>query len=125
MKVGGRLSGSYVPVRSLFGARRFRGSGPRVLLFALECALGVVTVILVAAFAHWAQWLLPVAILLYVLIVVPTALLCGFWQAVIVSLSAVLAHSYLTARQHQFQVSPNPAQDPVNTITLLVFVLVA
>ena len=119
--MGGCLSGSYNPVRSPFVARRLRGSGQHVLLFALECALGIVTVVLVAAFAHWAQWLLPVAVLLYLLIVVPTALLCGFWQAVMVSLSAVLVHSYLTARRPQM----NPAEDPVNSITLLVFVLVA
>jgi two-component system sensor histidine kinase KdpD len=116
---------SYNPLRSFFRARRFRGSGPRLLLFVLECALGIVTVALVAAFAHWAQWLLPVAVLLYLLIVVPTALLCGFWQAVIVSLSAVVVHSYFTAHRSPFQVSPNLAEDPVNTITLLVFVLVA
>ena len=118
---GGCLAGSYVPVRSFFGARRLRGSAHRVLLFALECALGIVTVVLVAAVAHWAQWLLPVAVLLYLLIVVPTSLLCGFWQAVIVSLSAVVVHSYFTTRQPQI----NPAEDPVNSITLLVFVLVA
>jgi two-component system sensor histidine kinase KdpD len=75
----------------------------------------------VAAFAHWAQWLLPVAVLLYLLIVVPTALLSGFWQAVIVSLTAVVVHSYFTTRQTQ----SNPAADPANTVTLLAFVLVA
>ena len=78
----------------LFG--RPRGSGLRILLFTLECALGVVAVILVAALAHWSSWLLPVAALLYLLIVVPTALLCGFWQAVIVSLTAVVAQSWFT-----------------------------
>jgi two-component system sensor histidine kinase KdpD len=62
-----------------------------------------------------------VAVLLYLLIVVPTALLCGFWQAVVVSLSAVVVHSYFTARQPQL----NPATDPANSVTLLVFVLVA
>ncbi len=81
----------------MFG--RPRGSGSRMLLFTLECALGVVAVILVAALAHWSSWLLPVAALLYLLIVVPTALLCGFWQAVIVSLSAVVAQSWFSARQ--------------------------
>ncbi len=61
-----------------------RSSGSRVLLFTLECALGIIAVILVAALAHWFGWLLPVVLLLYLLIVLPTALLCGFWQAVIV-----------------------------------------
>jgi K+-sensing histidine kinase KdpD len=48
-------------------------------------------------------------------------LLCGFWQAVIVSLSAVVMHSYFIVRQPQL----NPAADPANSVTLLVFVLVA
>ena len=86
-------------MRSLFGVKRVNGSGQRVLLFALECALGILAVILVSALAHWSGWLLPVSVLLYLLIVVPTALLCGFWQAAIVSLSAVLVHAYLAARQ--------------------------
>jgi len=90
-------------------------------LFTLECALGVVAVVLVSALAHWSGWLLPVSVLLYLLIVVPTALLCGFWQAVIVSFSAVLAHGYLTVHDSQF----NMAADPANSITLIVFVLVA
>jgi two-component system sensor histidine kinase KdpD len=100
---------------------RGRGSGSRLLLFTLECALGIVAVILVAALAHWSGWLLPVAVLLYLLIVIPIALLCGFWQAVIVSLSAVVVHGFFTARQPQF----NLASDPANSITLVVFVLVA
>ena len=79
---------------ALFGPSR--GSGLRLLLFTLECALGVVAVILVAALARWSPRLLPVAALLYLLIVVPTALLCGFWQAVIVSLSAVVAQSWFS-----------------------------
>ncbi len=121
--VGARLSLSYIPVRSVFGARR--GSGLRALLFILECALGVVAVLLVATFAHWSQWLLPVAVLLYMLIVVPTALLCGFWQAVIVSLSAVFMHAYFTTRQPQLHTQSNLAADPANSVTLLAFVLVA
>jgi uncharacterized membrane protein YgaE (UPF0421/DUF939 family) len=84
------LAGTNISVRSLFRAKRARGSGLRVLLFTLECALGIVVVILVAALAHWSGWLSPVALLLYLLIVVPTALLCGFSQAAIVSLSAVV-----------------------------------
>ncbi|MDR3725669.1 MAG: ATP-binding protein [Terracidiphilus sp.] len=98
-----------------------RGSGARVLLFTLECALGIIAVILVVALAHWFGWLLPVVLLLYLLIVLPTALLCGFWQAVIVSLSAVIAHGYLTTRQTELKL----AEDPANSVTLLAFVLVA
>jgi len=108
-----------MPVRTRFAGRR--GSGLRVLLFSLECALGILCVVLAAALAHWAQWLLPVAVLLYLSIVVPIALLCGFWQAVIVSLSAVVVQSYLTAHQPVMNAAANPA----NTVTLVAFVLIA
>ena len=110
-KVGRRLSGTYIPLRAAFAGRRSRGSGLRVLLFSTECALGITSVALVGVFAHWLQWLLPVAVLLYLLIMVPTALWCGFWQAVIVSLSAVVAQSYFGARQ----VRLNPAANPANS----------
>ncbi len=76
---------------------------------------------MLAALAHWSSWLLPVAALLYLLVVVPTALLCGFWQAVIVSLAAVVAQSWFTARQPELALAANPA----NSITLAVFVIVA
>ena len=91
------MSGSSLPVRIVLGSRRARGSGARILLFVLECALGIVGVILAAAVAHWSGWLVPIAVLLYLLIVIPIALFCGFWQALIVSLSAVVAHSILNA----------------------------
>jgi two-component system sensor histidine kinase KdpD len=92
----------------------------RVLLFVLECALGTLAVALVAALAQWSRWVLPVVVLLYLLIVVATALLSGFWQAVIVSLSAVLVQAWFSAgRPEQL------AADPVNSVTLVVFVLVA
>jgi two-component system sensor histidine kinase KdpD len=117
---GSGLSQSYIPVRSVFG-RRPRGSGMSVLLFVLECALGTVAIMLVAAFSNWSGWLPPVSVLLYLLIVVPIALLCGFWQAVVVSLAAVAVHTWLTVRQPQFATAASPA----NTVTVLVFVLVA
>ncbi len=115
------MTGLSIPVYGSSSARRWRGSGFRVFLFLLESALGIVAVILVAALAHWSQWLLPVALLLYLLIVVPTALLYGFWQAVIVSFSAVLIHSLFTVGQAH----SNPAVDPANSITLLAFVMVS
>lgn len=115
------MSGTSIPVRSLAGAKHLRGSGLRALLFTLECALGILCVVLAAVLAHWAQWLLPVAVLLYLSIVIPIALLCGFWQAVIVSLSAVVVQSYLTAHQPVM----NAAEDPANSITLVAFVLIA
>lgn len=115
------MSGSYIPARMFFGARRPLSPGLRVLLFVLECALGMVIVVLAAALAHWSGWLLPVVLLLYLLVVVPTALLCGFWQAVVVSLSAVTVHGYFITRQSQFGMTDAPA----DFVALLVFVLVA
>jgi two-component system sensor histidine kinase KdpD len=114
------LSQSYL-ARSISRFGRSRGSGSRLLLFTLECALGIAAIILMATLAHWLSWLLPLAALLYLLIVVPTALLCGFWQAVIVSLSAVVVQSLFAARQSELAM----AEDRANSITLLVFVLVA
>ncbi len=114
------LTQSYL-ARSVFGPWRSRGSSTRVLLFTLESALGAVSVVLLAALAHWSSWLLPVAALLYLLVVVPTALLCGFWQAVIVSFAAVVAQSLFSARQPELALAANPA----SSITLAVFVLVA
>jgi two-component system sensor histidine kinase KdpD len=110
---------------SFFAAQRLRGRGQRILLFILECALGVVVAGLVSVLAHWSGWLLPVALLLYLLIVVPIALLCGFWQSVIVSCSAVILHGYFASRQPEFISQPNLATDPANSVTLLAFVLVA
>jgi two-component system, OmpR family, sensor histidine kinase KdpD len=114
------LSQSYIPVRSLSGGRP-RSSGMRALVFALECTLGVVAIVLVAMLSRWSGWLPPVSVLLYLLIVVPIALLCGFWQALVVSLSAVAVQTWLTSRQPEFSLAASPA----NTVTLLVFVLVA
>lgn len=89
-------------------------------MFTLECALGVLGVLLVGTISHWFGWLLPVDLLLYLMIVLPTALLCGFWQALIVSFSAVVFHGLFT-REAELKF----AEDPANTIALLVFVLVA
>ena len=113
------MVGSYIPLHSTLAARRVRGLS--LLLFVLECALGVVGVVLAAALTQWSRWLLPVAVLLYLLVVVATALLSGFWQAVIVSLSAVGVQVFFATRQPQL----NVAAYPVNSITLVVFVLVA
>ena len=73
-----RLSGTYISLRSAFAEGRVRTSGRQALLFATECALGIVSVLLVGFLANWLQWLLPVVVLLYLLIVVPVALWCGF-----------------------------------------------
>jgi two-component system, OmpR family, sensor histidine kinase KdpD len=99
---------------------RLRGSGAATLLFALECALGILAVLLVTSLAHWSPALLGVEGLLYLLIVVTIALLCGFWQAAIVSLSAVVSESVF-ARSANIQMAADPAHD----ITLAVFIGVA
>ena len=87
------MAGSYIPVRSSRAVMNRRNRSSRVLLFVLECALGTLGVVLVAALAQWSRWVLPVVVLLYLLIVVATALLSGFWQALFVSLSAVLVQA--------------------------------
>ena len=120
-KAGIRLSGTYIPLRTVFAGRRVRGSGREVLLFLTECSLGILSVVMVTAIAHWLQWLLPVAVLLYLLIIVPTALWCGFWQAVVVSLSAVAIQSYFAVRQGGL----SPATEVANPITLVAFILTA
>jgi len=120
-KAGKRLSGTYIPLRTAFAERRLRGSARRALLFAAECALGIVCVLLIGFVTHWLQWLLAVAVLLYLLVIVPVALWCGFWQAAVVSLSAVGVQSYLTARMAR----TNPAADLANPVELFAFVLTA
>jgi two-component system, OmpR family, sensor histidine kinase KdpD len=111
------LSGISISVRSLLQPGRLRSSA--AVLFTMECAAGVVAVWLAASTAHWLQWLLPVSALLCLMAVVPVALWCGFWQAVVVSLAGVLVQSYYSMRQPRF----DPALDTANSITLMVFVL--
>ena len=118
---GDLLSGSYTSARMTFGGRRAGNSRYRMLLFTLECALGIAAVGLVATLAHWSGWLLPIAVPIYLLIVVPTALLCGFWQAAIVSLSAFVLHVFFTARHPLMDL----AADPVNSVSLVAFIVVA
>jgi two-component system sensor histidine kinase KdpD len=92
-----------------------------VLLFTLECGLGIVLVILVAALAHGSASLSPVVVLLYLLIVVFIALLCGFWQSVIVSLFAVVIQSYFGMQQTRF----DAATETTNSVTVMAFILIA
>lgn len=113
------LAGSYIPTPGFAVKERFLGT--RIILFILECLLGMIAVVMVAALTEWSRWLLPVSVLLYLLIIVPIALLSGFWQAVIVSLWAVAAQAYVSALQAHARL----ASDPVNSVTLVVFVLVA
>lgn len=119
-KVSTRLSVGF-DARSVFRLERSRGSSSRMLLFTLECSLGVAAVVLVAGLAHRFSWLHQEATLLYLLIVVPIALMCGFWQALIVSLAAVLAHSWFAIESREIAV----ATYPLNSLTLVIFVVVA
>jgi two-component system, OmpR family, sensor histidine kinase KdpD len=107
--------------RSVFGIKGLRSSGSRVVPFALESALVVLAIALMVSVAHWFGWRLPVDLLLYLLVVLPTALFCGFWQAVVVSLSAVILHGYFITRQAELAM----AEDPTTSLALLTFVLVA
>jgi two-component system, OmpR family, sensor histidine kinase KdpD len=116
--VSGRLPLNYSSSGFYPGA--LRGTASRVSLFIVECALGAVSLILVSALTRWFGGLLSISVLLYLLIVVPTALLCGFWQAVIVSLAAVVMQGF-TLHQQEARLAVNPA----NWIVLLAFVLVA
>src|SRR5262249_18793668 len=120
-KAHSQMSAPSIPLRSTFAERRARVSVVKTLMFAAECALGVIAVVLIGLVAHWLQWRFPVSVLLYLLVVVPTALWCGFWQAVVVPLSAVAVQGYFNSRV----VSTNPAADPVNSIELLAFILTA
>ena len=115
------MSGTYIPLRSALSEKRVRGFGVQALRFVTECAAGILAVVLAGFLTQYLQWLLPVAVLLYLLIIVPVALWCGFWQAAVVSLSAVAVQSYFTARM----VRTNPAVDPANPIELFVFILTA
>jgi len=114
------LPGRITPSRSLTQSWRMRGSGVAVLLFALECSLGVLAVLLVTSLAHWSRSLLGVEGILYLLIVVTIALLCGFWQAALVSISAVVSEGFF-ARSANFEMAADPAHD----IALVVFIAVA
>lgn len=115
------MFGSYIPLRTTLTGRRQRSGGSLALLFVLECAFGGASIVLIGLLAHWFTWLIPVTALLFLLVVVPVALLCGFWQSAVVSLFAVLVQSYLSARHAEL----DPARDPANTVTLLAFVLTA
>lgn len=113
------LTGSpIIAIRSALVAKRLRGKGSFGSLFSLECGLGMLTVLLVAALAHLFSWLLPAAVLLYLGIVVCLARQYGFWQSLIVSLTAALAQGYFAAKYSQM----NPA---VNVVMLLSFVFVS
>ena len=115
------LSGTYIPVRSAFAAAGARGRGWSALRFALHSALGVAGVVLCAALAHRFDWLLPVVALVSLAIVIAVALLSGFWQAVVVSCTAVAAQVCFAGRQPLLRAAAQPA----NLAVLVALVLVA
>ena len=108
------------PLRPMARNWQWRGSGSAALLFALECALGALGVLLVATLARWSRGFLAVEELLYLLIVVTIALLCGFWQAVLVSLSAVVIEAAFS-RTPGLSIAADPAHD----FALAIFIVVA
>jgi len=120
-KVDSQMSGTYIPLRAPWTITSFRQTGLCILRFFLACAPGIVCVTLVAVLAHWTKWLLPGAILLYLLVVLPTAFLWGFWQAVTVTLSAFAVHGSLSVRPPILAVWA----DPLSLGTLIVFLLIA
>ena len=79
------------------------GSGAKLLLFTLECALGVLVVALTTTLAHWFGWQPSAVLLMEMLFVIAAAILAGFWQAATVSLAAIAAEGWLNpgvARLH-------------------------
>jgi K+-sensing histidine kinase KdpD len=117
-EAGRRMWGGYKFVGSALAAQRKRGPGSRLLISTLECGLGILAIILIAALVHSWGALLPVALLLYLLVVIPTALLCGFWPAAIVSISAVVVHGFFTLRRPA-------ATDTAGFVSLFAFIVVA
>jgi two-component system sensor histidine kinase KdpD len=90
--------------RSIFYSRPVvHGSGAKALLFALECALGVLVVALATTLAHWFGWQPSAVLLMEMLFVIGAAILAGFWQAAAVSLAAIVSEGWLNphvAQQH-------------------------
>jgi two-component system, OmpR family, sensor histidine kinase KdpD len=119
------LSGTYIPVRSAFAGTRARGYGWNSLRPALHCALGMAGVVLCAALAHRFDWLLPVAALVSLAIVIALALLSGFWQAVIVSFTAVAAQVFFTARPSLLRAAAQPAYPAALVAVVLVALVVS
>lgn len=76
---------------------------------------------MVAAFAHWCGWLAPAVMPIYLLIVIPAAFWGGFWQAVMVSFSALIIGAFFTVQHLRFGL----AADPAASVGLLVFIAVA
>jgi two-component system sensor histidine kinase KdpD len=104
-----QLAQNSIPLRSGQARPRWRGEESRLLPFIVESSLGVAAVLLVAALAHWWRWLLPAEIVLFLLIVVATALLGGFWQSAIVSLAAVVGLVLFPEQPLGIGVPPDPA----------------
>ncbi len=118
--MGNDLAASFNSVRS-YTVGAWEHALPRPLAFAFECALGMAAVATVALAAYEFSALFAVAVLLYLLIVALAAYFWGFWQALILSLSASAVHSYPAIRQQEAA----PATIAVNLIELLAFVLTA
>ncbi len=120
-KVTGCVSVNDLSLRSIFGAGRWGGSGRRARLFAASCAAGIVAVLFVAVLAQSFGGLFPVIALLDLLVIVPIALFCGFWEAMIASLFALAVHAYLIPWRPRGRIS----LDLSDFVALFVFILIA
>jgi two-component system, OmpR family, sensor histidine kinase KdpD len=123
------VSGTFIPIRSPIRSaiawRAVHGPGWRVPRFALQSALGVAGTILVAALARRYAFQLPAAALLSLAIVVPMALFFGFWQAAIVSFSAVATGSLLKPQQPVLQAAVHPVDIAILAVLMLAALLLA
>jgi len=65
--------------------------------FLLECLAGICLTLLLACCGVAAHLDLMTASLFYLLLVVAFAVYCGFWQASVISLAAILCQTYFFA----------------------------
>jgi two-component system sensor histidine kinase KdpD len=103
------------PVRSLTKAVYVNRSA------SIQCLLGILMTLLVAAIGVAVHLNLATASLLYLLLVVSVAVHCGFFQASVVSLASILCQTYFfTSPTFSFRIA-----DPRNAIAIVIFELTA
>ena len=121
MKGDPQLAEVSISARNTFVKPLTRAGGWRGTRSLLECALAVLAVFLIAAFAHRSGSLLPVAALLSLAIILLAAVRCGFSQSIFVSFSAVLSSSYFAGPDHPLRALAAPA----DVLTFVAFVLIS
>jgi len=111
------LSGaSTIPVRAALGARGVHGSRPRALQFALQCFYGVGAVLVITGCGRIFQGSLLASVPLCLMVVVFAAGWYGFWQSIVVSVSAAAAG---------LLASPHPGPVSARTFVEFLFSLLA